>query len=374
MKRLALALVPLFSILLSQKAAAQRLTLPPDGGNKKCSVSQQIGITDVTITYDAPGVKGREGKIWGTNVAHYGFIDLGFGTTKAAPWRAGANEATVISFSTDVKIEGKPLAAGKYNFFIALEADECTIIFSKNSSAWGSFFYKQEEDALRATVRQQKNLPESREWLAYQILPTGENSATVTLEWERWRIPFRVEVDLNETVVASLRHEMTGAAGFDPTSMKQAAKWCLDHDANLQQGFDWAMGASDPAVGGRPDFPLYSMKSKMLTKMGRDKEAADMMAKAYDLATIFELHGYGRQLIAEKKPAEALAIFQKNFEKNGDKWPTHVGLARGYSATGDLKKALEHARLALAQAPDDQNRTSLQGMVKDLEAGKAVMQ
>ena len=114
------------------------------------------------------------------------------------------------------------------------------------------------------------------------------------------------------------------------------------------------------------------MKAKMLLKMNKPKEATEMMDKGYELATIFELHGYGRQLLAEKKPAEAMAVFQKNFDKNGDKWPTHVGLMRGYSANGDLKKALEHAKIALGQAPDDVNKKNLEDLVKTLSEGKGI--
>src|SRR2546430_7230590 len=90
-----------------------QLTVPPNGGNKKAMVGERLGITDVTIHYDRPGVKGREGKIWG-DLVHKGFADLGFGTSKAAPWRAGANENTTIEFSTPVSIEGQALPAGTY--------------------------------------------------------------------------------------------------------------------------------------------------------------------------------------------------------------------------------------------------------------------
>src|SRR5215470_14834887 len=122
----------LFSFVLSHA----QLTVLPSGGNKKASVSERIGLTDVTIHYDRPHVNGREGKIWGQLVP-VGYTDQGFGSSKAAPWRAGANENTTIEFSNDVKIEGQPLPAGKYGFFVAYDPNECTLIFSKNSSSWG---------------------------------------------------------------------------------------------------------------------------------------------------------------------------------------------------------------------------------------------
>ena len=141
----------LISCILPCYTNAQ-LTVLASGGNKKASVGERIGLTDITIHYDRPGVKGREGQIWG-KLVHTGFADLGFGSAKAAPWRAGSNENTTIEFSTDVTIEGQPLPAGKYGFFIAYDAAECTLIFSKNSSSWGSYYYNDKEDALRVKVK-----------------------------------------------------------------------------------------------------------------------------------------------------------------------------------------------------------------------------
>lgn len=349
------------------------VTLPAGGGNLKCSISQQIGITDVKIAWNAPGVKGREGKIWGTTVVHYGFQNLGFGTAKESPWRAGANENTTMSFSTDVSIEGKPLAAGKYGFHIAVYPDSCTLIFSKNSTAWGSFFYNPAEDALRVTVRQQKDIAQSREWLAYEFQDQTENSATVALLWEHWRIPFKVTVDLNKTVVDNLRRELQSDKGFTYENWMAAAQFCLQKGYNLEEALTWADNAIKPFAGVET-FTTISLKSQIEEKLGRTADAEATMKKALDKATVMELHQYGRQLITQKKPEKAMEIFELNHTKNGDAWPVHVGLMRGYSATGDLKKALEHAKKALTQAPDDLNRKNLEAAIKTLSEGKALVQ
>ncbi len=107
-----------FFIFIIQTSAWSQITLTqlPSGGNKKAWVGERVGLTDITIHYDRPGVKSREGKIWG-ELVHTGFTDQGFGNSKQAPWRAGANESTTIEFSNDVTIEGQPLKAGKYGFF-----------------------------------------------------------------------------------------------------------------------------------------------------------------------------------------------------------------------------------------------------------------
>jgi tetratricopeptide (TPR) repeat protein len=354
-------------------AQSPSVTLPSGGGSIKSFTGQRIGTTDVKITWDAPGVKGREGKIWGTQVAHYGFQNLNFGTSTAAPWRAGANENTTISFSTEVSIEGKTLPAGKYGFFIALYADSCTLIFSKNHGAWGSYFYNPAEDALRVTVRQQKDLPASRERLAYEFSDQTENSATIALLWEHWRIPFRVSVDLTKVVIDNLRRELQGEKGFMYENWVAAAQFCLQRETNLEEALTWAENASGSFFGVET-FTTLSLKAQIQEKLGKTADADATLKKAMDKAAPFELHGYGRQLIADKKPAKALEIFEYNYKKHNGTWPTHVGLMRGYSATGDLKKALEHGKLALAQAPDEMNKKSLESSIKTLSEGKALAQ
>lgn len=353
---------------------AQMLALPNGAQNHKCVAGRRVGVTDVEVRWNAPGVKGREGMVWGTPVAHYGYEVLGFGSYSKSPWRAGADECTTLSFSTDVMIEGKPLPAGKYAFFIALSPDSCTLIFSKNTTEWGSYFYKPELDVLRVGVRQQKDQPQSVERLAYNFYDLTDRSVVIALEWERWRIPFKVEVDLKKTTLESIQRQLAGAMGFDPPSLQAAAQWCLLNDINLDEALVWVNTATDPTLGGVKSFSALSVQAGILRKLGKAAEADKMMETALGNATVMELHVYGRQLIGEKKYKEAMAVFEKNFQKNGDTWPTHVGLMRGYSATGDLKSALKHAKIALGQAPDDVNKRSLTEMVKTLETGKPLNQ
>lgn len=353
---------------------SQAVVLPEGGVNHKSWAGRRVGVTDVEIRWNAPAVRGREGQIWGTPIAHYGYSVLGFGSDVESPWRAGANESTTISFSTDVTIEGKKLAAGQYGFFIALYPDSCVLIFSKNTTGWGSYFYQKEADALQVVVRQQKDLPQSRERLEYTFSDHTDRSMIVALEWERWRIPFKVEVDHVQTGLASIQRQMRGALGFDPPSLQAAAQWCLSNDVNLPEALTWINTATDPNFGGLATFAALSTKAGLLRKMGRMQEADAEMEKALANASLLEMHGYGRQLIGQKKYQEAFAVFEKNFKKHGDAWPTHVGMMRAYSAIGDLKNALKHAKIALSQAPDDLNKRSVEGMIKTLEAGKPLAQ
>jgi tetratricopeptide (TPR) repeat protein len=346
------------------------LTTLPSGGNKKASVSERIGITDVTIRYDRPTVKGREGKIWG-QLIHTGFTDLGFGSSKAAPWRAGANENTTIEFSSDVKIEGQPLAAGKYGFFVAYDPNECTLIFSKNNSSWGSFYYDEKEDALRVKVKPQP-LDKSVEWLKYEFMNETENGASIVLEWEKLMIPFKVEVDYIKTQVESFRNELRTSKGFTWQSWSQAAQWCLQRNTNLNEALLWADSATSTGFGGDQSFNAWSTKAQILDKLGKSDEASAIMKKALPYGNMFQIHGYGRTLITLKKPKEALDIFKLNAEKNPNQFTTTMGLVRGYSANGDYKTALKYATQALPMAPDTQNKNNVQTMIDKLKEGKDV--
>lgn len=361
----------LFLLLLTNTPFAQiSLTMLPSGGNKKASVSEQIGLTQVTIHYDRPGVKGREGKVWG-ELVHVGFADPEFGTSKSAPWRAGANENTKMEFSTDVLIEGQPLPAGKYGFFIAYDPTECILIFSRNSGSWGHYFYNEKEDALRVKVKPQV-LDKTVEWLKYEFSNETENSALLSLQWEKRSIPFKIEVDYLKTQLASFRQELRTEKGFFWLSWNQAANWCLQRNTNLDEALLWSDSATSTGFGGDRVFNAWVTKAKLLEKLGRKEAAAAIMKKAIPLGSMTDIHQYGRQLLSGKQPKEALEIFKMNFDKNPNQFTTLMGLTRGYSANGDYKNALKYANLALALAPDEQNKKSVQGIIEKLKAGKDV--
>src|SRR6476469_7466720 len=142
--------------MLHQNAISQALRIPQNT-NIVCLAGRKIGVTNIEMHYSAPGVKGREGKIYGTNVVPFGYEVLGFGSNVASPWRAGADECTTMSFSTDVTINGQKLPAGKYAFFIEVHEDNSVLIFNKHVKEWGSYFYRKELDVLHVPTTQEKN-------------------------------------------------------------------------------------------------------------------------------------------------------------------------------------------------------------------------
>ncbi|MES2110117.1 MAG: DUF2911 domain-containing protein [Bacteroidota bacterium] len=350
--------------------AKAQLTSLPDGDNKRASVSEQIGLTDVTIKYSRPGVKKRDGHIWGELVPP-GYVDQGFGPSKSAPWRAGANEATSIEFSNDVKIEGQPLAAGKYGFFVAYGADECTLIFSKNSTSWGSFFYKPEEDVLRVKV---KPVPadKSVERLKYEFADETPGSATVQLQWEKLMIPFKIESDAVANQVALFRQELRNEKGFVWEGWSQAADYCAQNKVNLEEANLWADTATSKIFGGDKEFGAWTTKAHVLQALGRGSDADAVMKKALPLGSVGELFRYGRSLSAEKKAKEAFDVYKFNYDRHPDEYITNAGLGRGYSGLGDYKKAIAYIQKAETQAPSKPQKDGMAKMIKTLQEGKDI--
>ncbi len=369
MKNALLTAAALFLLLANTLA---QLTTTPDGGNKKAQVSENIGITTVSIEYGRPAVKGREGKIWG-NLVHKGFTDLGFGSSKSSPWRAGANENTVIEFSTPVIIGGKPVPAGKYGLFVAYDSLASTLILSKNYTSWGSFFYNENEDALRVTVKPVP-LDKSVEWLKYEFLNQTDSSATVALEWEKLMIPFKIETDYVNLQLQSFRRELRGEKSFSPgwQNYNQAAAYCLVHNVNYEEGLAWAEEAVNGQFVGNKNFTSLSTKAQLLARLNRGAEAEALMKEALPLGNPAQIHAYARQLLLQKKTKEAFDAFKLNYDKTPNTFTTNMGMTRGYSALKDYKKAVEYALKALPQAPDKVNKDNVMRIIQLLQDGKDV--
>ena len=353
------------------------ITLPPSGGNERATVTQQIGPVTVSIDYSSPHVhspqgQDRRGKIWGTLVP-YGMANLGFGTCKECPWRVGANVNTVFTTSADIQVNGSTLPAGSYALFAIPQQDEWTWIFSKNHTSWGSFFYDPAEDALRVKAKPEK--AEYREVLTFDFTERKDDHATVAMKWEELAVPIDITVpNAADLYIATIRNELRNSPGFADTEWQQAARYALDHKHPVE-GLQWAERSVDPAGGiGRKNFTNLMTLADAQEANGKTADAAKSRDAAMNdpSATVFDLHGYGRQLIAKGKKDEALKVFQLNAKRNPGVWPTNGGLARGYSATGNYPEALKYAKLALAQAPDDANRKNLENMIKKLEAGQDV--
>lgn len=357
--------ISLAIVFATQVAFSQSISLPPSGDNQKCSISQWIGLVTVTITYNSPDVTGpsgedRTGKIWG-GVVPYGLVDNNFGTAKKMPWRAGANENTTITFSHDVKIENRDISAGTYGLHMIPGKEKWIIILSKNASAWGSYFYKELDDAIRVEVDPKEN--EYTEWLSYDFIEKKPTYTMAALKWEKLLIPFKIEADVINLYLSEIRKELQSSPGFTWQNWVAGVNFCLDNNVNLDEALLWSEYAISAPFVGRRNFTTLTTKANLLLELGRDKDADLLIREAIDepSATLTDIHMFGRTLLNEGRAEKAMEVFKLNEKKYPeDKFTTSVGLARGYEALGKNKQAVRYYRLAAENAPGGQRDYYLQ--------------
>jgi DUF2911 family protein len=273
------SLLAVLCVLCFAGSAFAQITVPRP--SQKASVMQTIGVTDVTITYSRPGVKGRQ--IWGDPLP--GQTAQGEATLddqnqrpKGAPivpwghvWRTGANEATTFVVTDDVLINGQKLPAGSYSLHTIPTKDEWTIVFNGTSNQWGSFDYDPKKDTLRVKAKPEW-LQTSQEWLSYTFDPVTEDSAQVNIRWEKVNVPFTVKVaDVAATTLAKLKTTVAGAKPDDWRTLVQAGNYLINNKnaADDELGMSWI----DQSIKVKQTFQNLSAKANALYKAGKKEEA-----------------------------------------------------------------------------------------------------
>ena len=327
---------------------AQTVMLDLPRQSQHAIVTQRIGITDITVNYHRPLANGRQ--VWGKLVP-YGQV-----------WRAGANENTTVTFTDPVTIEGQPLDKGTYGLHMIPGESEWTVIFSKMSTAWGSFSYKQDEDALRVSVKPQT--AEFHDALTYDFDEVKPDSTVITLRWDKVAVPFKVAVKVNDIVEASVQRQIRGLNQYYWESWDDVANYYLASKTNL----DEALKDEDKSIQTEERYDNLMNKSLILEAMGHKEDATGFRNKALEKASALQLYFYGRQLQGQKKQDEAFAVYRSTAKKFPDYWTTHVGLARVYSGEGDFDKAVKEMQAALPGAPDQANKSNLENYVKRLQS------
>ncbi|MFK7907030.1 MAG: DUF2911 domain-containing protein [Chitinophagales bacterium] len=291
--------------LATQNLWSQSTVTNQPKASQKAIVGQTIGLTEVLVTYHRPAVKERE--LWGKLVPY------------GAVWRAGANDNTIISFSTDVSIEGKELKAGTYGLhIIPNENGMSEVIFSKNISAWGSYSYTPDEDALRVNI-QSTDAPHY-EFVTFLFEDITATSANCALVWGKKKFPFKVEVDVHNIVFASLKDELQNRSGWTWMGWNEAANYALQNDVNHKQGLAWATRS----VFMTPNSANLVTKARLSAKVKNAKDKKETMdivtaSLEQDLATFNvgwqEYHGAANYLIRQKSgEKKALEWLDKSIE------------------------------------------------------------
>lgn len=333
-------------------------------GSQMASVMQRIGTTDITITYSRPSVNGRE--IWGKLVP-FGMNNLGFGTSEAAPWRAGANENTTITFTHNAKLEGKDIAAGTYGFHINVkDENNATIILSKDKDAWGSYFYDPANDALRADVKL-KDI-DHNELLTFAFDEVQPTSATASLKWEKKAIPFKIEVDVTDVVLEDIRAEFKGQKGFTRQNWEQAANFSLNNGGDLDEALEWINAALEGQFFSQKTVNGLAIKAQILQKKGDTEAFGKTMDEAAAMANPNQINRMGYAMINAKDYDRAIKYFKMNVENDPKNANWYDSLGEAYMAKGEEKTAIKHFKKSLSLNPPANVKANSEKNLKELGA------
>jgi tetratricopeptide (TPR) repeat protein len=269
------------------------------------------------------------------------------------PWRCGANENTTVTFSTDVKVGGKPLKAGTYSLHMIPTAKDWTIAFNNAIQAWGSFSYDQKEDALRVTVTP-RAAASHEERLLYRFDDLSDSKATLVLAWEKLAVPVAIEAETPKLGMANARQALRGTTGFYWQNLAGAAEYWLHNGGPV----DEAMRLADRAARGSENYRTVTLRAAVMEKQGNAKGAAEVRAKALSVASESDLIRAGYGLLGDKKPDEAIKLFQLAVERHPDSWNAYDSLAEGLATKGDKPAAAAaySKALALAKEPAQKKR------------------
>lgn len=324
------------------------------------TVSQTIGLSVVTVNYSRPSVRGRE--IWG-KIVPYGWNVQGFGAQNEAPWRAGANENTVITLSHDASIQGKAVPAGTYGLFFVINADNTgEVVLSKDHNSWGSFWYDPARDQLRAPITIRDNT--MTELLTFDFVNMNKTSAELVLNWEKKQFPVKIEFAVDDIVMANAREELKGMKGFNWQGYASAANYAMLNQTNLEEALGWI----DQAITGSRSFATLNTKAGILSALGKSDEAKKLKEEAIQVGTEVELNNYGYQLLNEGKHDEAIKILTLNTERHPKSANTWDSLGEAYALKGDEKNAVKNFKKSLSMNPPDNVRLNSEKYLKQFGA------
>ncbi len=332
-RKIVLSLMLLVTVVITQ---AQSLTMPE--ASQDASITQRLGISDVTIKYNSPGAHGR--KIFG-GIIPYNVI-----------WRAGANENTTIHFSHDAMVEGKKIKAGTYGLYMIPGKEKFEILFSKFYKSWGTTLPTESETVLKVSVSPEKIA--FQEWLGYSFTDRSSDKLVAVLEWSDIRVPFKIEFDITKIVIDNSIAELKGQAGFSGTSYMQLAAYCLNNNTQLEEAMTWI----DISISRKKTFSNLKVKADLLLKKGQNEEAKKLMEEAFPLGNIWELNTYGYTLLNEDNTKEAIKIFTFNIEKHSNhhlEWRFIDSLGEAYLKDGNNKLASKYYKKAKEKAPATQD-------------------
>jgi tetratricopeptide (TPR) repeat protein len=352
--------ITLLSLLVISSAVFAQGITTPRTPSPAATVSQTIGISTISVSYSRPSVKGRV--IWGELVP-YGWNVQNFGNQKSAPWRAGANENTVITFSHDAKVEGQSVPAGSYGLFFTINNDDTgVVILSKDYRSWGSFFYEAERDQLRAPINLRAHT--MTELLTYDFINLTKNSAELVLNWENKQFPVKIEFAVDDIVMANASNELKNTIGFNWMGYSSAANYALQNNVNLDQAVQWA----DQSITINKNFTNLMVKAGLLRKQDKIADAVKIETEALTIGSENELNAYGYQMLNQNKFDDAIHVLELNtqrFPTSANAWDS---LGEAYALKGDKENAIKNFKKSLSLNPTEATKANSTKYLKQLGA------
>jgi len=349
-------------LLFTVLAFAQFHTLNIPQSSPEVHETQKLGVTNITINYSSPSVRGRE--IWNNPrvIPQEG---------NPIPWRAGANMNTTITFSTDVMIEGQLLKAGKYGFHVIPKGSTYTLLFAHNNNQWGSYYLDIDQDVTLSINVKSVESPFS-EQMDFEFLNRTENSLVIGLEWGKRRLPFKVEVDLNTTIVSSFRSELRGINTYHWQAWNDAANWCLNHNTNLEEALQWVDRSINGGYGGfaaNKNFTNLTTKLMILKKLNKIDFFKDVLNEISSVEyTPTEAHRLGRTLLYEQEFQESLNFTQKAAKKYPDVWFIMVNESLAKYFLKDVDGAIKDINKLIPLSPE-QYHQRFNTVIEEMKAG-----
>lgn len=347
--------------VISAQVLAQGTITTPRTPSPGATVSQTIGISTVSVNYSRPSVKGRE--VWGALVP-YGWNVQPFGARNEAPWRAGANENSVLELSHPATIEGKTVPAGSYGLFFVINKDNTgEVVLSKDFRSWGSFFYDPKQDQLRAKI-QLRDAPHT-EMLTYDFINLTKTTGELVLNWEKKQFPVKIEFAVDDLVMANAREQLKNTVGFSWQGFSSAANYALQNNTNnTEEALKWI----DQAIAQNKSFTTLRIKSGLVAKTGKKEESDKLLKEAMDVATEVEINNYGYQLLGQGENEKAIEILTVNtvrFPKSANAWDS---LGEAYATKGDKPNAIKNFKKSLTLNPPDNVRANSEKFLKQYGA------
>jgi tetratricopeptide (TPR) repeat protein len=326
------------------------------------SVSQTVGISTISVNYSRPSIRGRE--VWG-NLVPYGWDKNGSAIGLESPWRAGANENTVLHLSHDAIVEGNKVPAGNYGLTFIINKDNTgEVILSKDYKSWGSFWYNPNRDQMRAKITI-RDVQDNVEKLNYSFDSVSRTWAELDLNWAKKQFPVKIEFAVDDIVMENARELLNGQTAFQFQNLDAAANYALAHNVDTALAMQWV----NRALQGNPqNYTALAIKAGLIKKGGDSVAAAKILKDAEQFANDGELNAYGYQLLGEKKYAEAIDALKLNTVKNPQNPNTWDSLGEAYALSGDKKNAIINFKKALTMNPAAPVKANSEKYLKQLGA------